>query len=272
MPLVVLCGYPCSGKTFRAKQLENYLIKEHKLKVILISDEEGLCDRNTLYNDTSKEKELRSSLKSNVQKNISKNDVVILDASNYIKGYRYELYCISKAAKTIHCVIHCDVSIDICWEWNINCKNKYTREVFDALIQRFECPDSRNRWDSSLFTVHSDETLPFTDIHKVLFMKKPPPPNQSTQSQPLAATNFLYELDNITQNITKTIVNAQKTSVPGDLISIDGATEHIILTRTLTMPELTRLRRQFISYTKMHPVDDMKKIPNLYVQYLKNSL
>jgi protein KTI12 len=55
--------------------------------------------------DSSKEKELRGSLKSEVQKLISKEALVILDSLNYIKGYRYELYCVSKLIQTPQCLV-----------------------------------------------------------------------------------------------------------------------------------------------------------------------
>ncbi|GFR11719.1 protein KTI12 homolog, partial [Trichonephila clavata] len=65
-----------------------------------------------------KEKELRSSLKSEVERHLSKDTTVILDAGNYIKGYRYELYCLSKGCKTTHCVIHCVLLPNDCWIFN----------------------------------------------------------------------------------------------------------------------------------------------------------
>ena len=55
--------------------------------------------------DSSKEKELRATLKSEVNKHMSKDDVIILDYLNYIKGYRYELFCISKLYQTPQCVV-----------------------------------------------------------------------------------------------------------------------------------------------------------------------
>jgi len=45
---------------------------------------------------------------------------------------------------------------------------------------RFESPDSRNRWDSPVFTVHAADFLPFDDIHQVLYHRQPAPPNLST--------------------------------------------------------------------------------------------
>lgn len=52
----------------------------------------------------------------------------------------------------------------------------------DALILRFEAPDSRNRWDSPLFTIQKEERLPFETISDAILKRKVPPPNQSTQS------------------------------------------------------------------------------------------
>lgn len=47
---------------------------------------------------------------------------------------------------------------------------------------RYEAPDSRNRWDSPLIVLNTEDSCPTTDIYSALFNRKPPPPNQSTQS------------------------------------------------------------------------------------------
>lgn len=56
-----------------------------------------------------------------------------------------------------------------------------------------------NRWDSPMFTVLPEGVPQYGSIYDALYLSKPPPPNQSTQTQPLSSTNFLYELDRITQ-------------------------------------------------------------------------
>ncbi len=55
--------------------------------------------------DNFSEKNLRASLKSSVERQLSRDVVVILDSLNYIKGYRYELYCIARALRTPHCIV-----------------------------------------------------------------------------------------------------------------------------------------------------------------------
>lgn len=40
-----------------------------------------------------------------VERVLSKDDIVIADGLNYIKGFRYQLYCIARAIGTPHCVV-----------------------------------------------------------------------------------------------------------------------------------------------------------------------
>lgn len=47
---------------------------------------------------------------------------------------------------------------------------------------------------------------------------------------------------------------------------------HIQFNRSVNMAELRKLRRQFISYTKMHPTENTGHISNMFVQYLNKSL
>ena len=49
---------------------------------------------------------------------LSKDAVVIADGLNYIKGYRYQLWCEAKAAGTRCCVVHVAAREDECKIWN----------------------------------------------------------------------------------------------------------------------------------------------------------
>ncbi|XP_003967084.1 protein KTI12 homolog [Takifugu rubripes] len=273
MPLIVICGYPCSGKTRRAEELKVYFEQNCNKKVYIVGDGALEVDRNTVYTDSQKEKDVRSSLKAEVERKINRDDIVILDSLNYIKGYRYELFCLVKHAQTPHCLLYCLTTDEVSASWNLgrDAAQQYSQDIFDALVLRFEAPDSRNRWDSPLFTILKDDPLPCEAISDALYKRKAPPPNQSTQSQPLSSANFLYELDRITQDVLMVIFNAQKTSVPGDVILVPGATEKVQLNRSVNMAELRKLRRQFISYTKTHPTQNPAHVSNMFVQYLNKS-
>ena len=275
MPLVVLCGFPSSGKTRRADQLVEFLGENcPDREVQLIKDDFSTIEKNACYASSRDEKMARGQLKSGVERHLSQENFVILDSLNYIKGFRYELFCVSKHIKTTQCVILCDTPAETAKGWNSKRGEgeKYSEEVFDALVMRFEPPDSQNRWDQPLFTLYPDDPLPTQAILATLLHRKPPPPNQSTQSQPLSATNFLHELDRRTQEVITTLLNSQRTSVAGDNVAVPGTTEKVQVTKNLTMAELRRLRRQFITYTKLHPVDNHDKIPSLFVQFINRSI
>lgn len=54
--------------------------------------------------------------------------------------------------------------------------------MFDHLIQRFEAPDSQNRWDSPYFSVLPNEGLDLLGIYESLFHNKAPKQNKATQN------------------------------------------------------------------------------------------
>jgi len=272
MPLVVLTGFPSSGKSKRAQEIVASLQNVVGMSTHLVTENEIVGDRNKVFAEPQKEKDMRASLKSFVQRKLTKDDIVVLDSGNYIKGYRYELFCLAKSMKTTHCVVHCDTSKEKCWAWNTSRADseQYSEEILNALTMRYEEPDARNRWDSPLITVQAEDTLPLDLISEALLHGKSLKPNQSTQSQPLSSTNFLYELDKRTQEVVNIIIQAQKISVPGDDVTIPGTQDKIHLVRALNLAELSRLRRQFITYTKTHPVDDPAKLTSTFVKYLNN--
>ncbi|CAG9759726.1 unnamed protein product [Ceutorhynchus assimilis] len=69
-------------------------------------------------------------------------------------------------------------------------------------------PDGKNRWDSPCFTPES--ILDPTPIFLSLFKKAPPKPNQATENPPLSSTNFLYDLDSMTETVTDELIKAKK--------------------------------------------------------------
>lgn len=67
MPLVILCGFPCSGKSRRAKELEELIKSRFPDKsVLIVSDDLSKFTKNELYASSSHEKTARADLKSKV--------------------------------------------------------------------------------------------------------------------------------------------------------------------------------------------------------------
>lgn len=280
MPLIVLTGYPSSGKTTLANELKTFFENNNK-KIKIISENNIIqnsgISKNELYSDSKKEKEIRSIIKSDYVRLISPDQLIIIDALNYIKGYRYELYCASKTSKTTQCTVHCLIDPKIAWNFNQSrdSASQYEREVFDALIQRYEEPFGTNRWDSPLFTFLSNDTnkRSFDAVYDALYSRKPPPPNQSTQCPPLSDSNYLYELDQATQEVIKIIMEAKKFNSEGE-VKIPDCDEVFLISseKNVSFAELTRMKRQFLSYVKFHPTLYNKNLRSLFVQYLNSNM
>jgi len=170
--------------------------------------------------------------------------------------------------------VFCAVTKDKSWEFNENRSDSeltYSREVFDALWLRFEEPISTNRWDAPLFTVTPEEQLAMEDINRALYENKPIRPNQSTQNPPTQSTNFLFELDRITNEIVAEVVSARKIGVLGP-VKIANVTETVNVSSDINASQLNRTRRQFLNYSKQHldTAGDLTKAPGMFVQYLNS--
>jgi protein KTI12 len=77
-------------------------------------------------------------------------------------GFRYELYCVSKAARTTQCTIYAESFKRVDSQTDITSRVEdldeeeeeipgYDPDVVAMLKQRYEVPDGKNRWDSPLF-------------------------------------------------------------------------------------------------------------------------
>ena len=58
-----------------------------------------------VYHTAKAEKDARAEEYSAVKRVLSRDDIVIADGLNYIKGFRYQLYCEAKALQTPSCVV-----------------------------------------------------------------------------------------------------------------------------------------------------------------------
>lgn len=180
-------------------------------------------------------------------------------------GYRYELYCLSKEHKTTHCIVETIVHKDIVFERNAsrNQEDRYETELVEMLMTRYESPDSRNRWDCPHIPVMNDE-VDMQLIQTALFNRKAPPPNLSTQSQPVSDANFMTQLDALTRHVVDSVLRGQESGSFSN-IRIPDCDYTVNLSRPVTAIELNKLRRQFIAYTKSHPLPTAEIARNFVV-------
>jgi protein KTI12 len=280
MPLVVFCGPPCSGKTTRAKALYEHIKNELKRDAVLINEESLLIKKNEGYIDSKAEKSTRGTIKSALERAISKDTIVILDSLNYIKGFRYEIFCISRASATPQCVVYCDAPQETTLEWNAQrTDEKWDEKLLAELYVRFEEPIERNRWDSPLFRVGPTDELPIEPIVQALTAPLKHLPTIATQQETISDVNYLYDIDKITQEIINYILERQNNSNPGDEIAIANSNVKLKLTRKLNLAELRRVRRQYLSLTKQlyttqarQSKQSLQEISEAFVNYLNTNL
>jgi len=113
----------------------------------------------------------RGTMLAEVEKHITKDNIVIMDSLNYIKGYRYELFCRARTQRSPICMVYCNVPIETSKLWNEQREkiDSWDGLLFKELCKRFEAPNPRNRWDRPLYTLKSDERTPLEDIKNSLF-------------------------------------------------------------------------------------------------------
>ena len=111
MPLVIVCGLPASGKTRRTEQLKTWLESKQSSapggpqhEIVTVSDETLGLNRS-LYGSSAQEKPARGALIAAVERALSPKVILILDSLNYIKGFRYQLFCAAKNLRTQSCVV-----------------------------------------------------------------------------------------------------------------------------------------------------------------------
>ncbi|KAG5293961.1 toxin-insensitive protein [Histoplasma capsulatum G186AR] len=263
MPLIILTGYPCSGLSYRANQLSTLLSSiqdsltatiaskgRYKFHVVHSHDE---SHPRTVYDTARSEKEARAVVYGRVKRALGKDTFVIVDGMNYIKGWRYQLWCESKAAETACCVVHVGTPIDRCIVNNESRIRKremkkggedlgerdgaganqepeaevdrhshsisddeepYPPELLQNLIFRYEEPTTHSRWDKPLFTVPwSDPAPPVEDIWTALTGISVSKEKSATDPPLSTASNPISPPSTNTPSISATGTNA-RTSLP----------------------------------------------------------
>ncbi|KAL5597732.1 hypothetical protein FOBRF1_011525 [Fusarium oxysporum] len=313
MPLIIVSGLPTSGKSTRSQQLYDYLSKriaDSKYRLHLISDE-SLSISRSVYDLSSlpahtrsanaSEKDARATIYGAVKRVLSDKDIVILDGLNYIKGWRYQLHCESKAVRTPSCILQIGCSVDKAREVNearlkkreaeasktadkeeatpsattsgdtiVDSTEPYEPGNWDNLVFRYEEPNPMTRWDSPLFTlIWEDDEAQTNKVFSYLWdaiageARKVVRPNQATiQRGREESGDYLYLLDRETSDVVKRIVEAQR---EGDDVDEVG------------LPQLQRLRRAFMGLNRggigLEAVGDMKssRLRDTFVTYLNDS-
>lgn len=256
MPLIILTGFPCSGKTIRAKVLQQNLPNA----VIVSCDTLG-HSKLTCHSSAEEEKKCRATVFAATERALSKDSTVIVDAMNYIKGYRYQLYCLAREISTPHLVIQCLVSHEQALNRNNHSQVPYEQTLLNELISSYEEPNAQTKWDSPLITLGPDDTLPLEEISKILSGGAKKPPSLATQITNMPACPA--DTDHILQEVCNALLQSIRSSdihciLDNQKVNIEG----------WSASKVQRMRKHFSHMCRLNPVTDKKVLRNLFIEYV----
>lgn len=217
---------------------------------------------------------------------LSARDIVVLDGLNYIKGWRYQLYCEAKNLGTPNVLLQVGCAVDRARAVNEErlrrrgealgrgddvggddeaAEGAYEQGNWENLVFRYEEPNAMSRWDSPLFTLIWDDDEAqtrkvFDDMWEAIAGegRKIIKPNASTvQRSRDFGGDYLYVLDKETQDIVKRILEQQpdegggKIKLPRD--GDGGGGEPLVVElpgKKLGLPQLQRYRRAFMNMNR----------------------
>ncbi|KRX02812.1 P-loop containing nucleoside triphosphate hydrolase [Pseudocohnilembus persalinus] len=275
MPLLMMSGRPASGKTTRAKEIEKYLTEKYKAKVIILNEEYFGLKKEEAYVSSHQEKITRAFLKSNVEKLLDQDTVIIFDSLNYIKGYRFELHCRAKAVKTQYALIYCNITADRRKKWNSQNENKFPEKLFEELSNSYEVPSQGNRWDKPYFEVRDNEETPLEELAQILlFDQKTTKDPQSTKKTFEGNTqNYLFELDKKITDLINEITQKQGEALQvGSPIFLTGCTKPLKLQHALNLIFLKKSKQEFQAFLKQNPPKSLDVVGDQFVIFLQGRL
>lgn len=69
-------------------------------------DDRSLGLHRDVYGEARTEKDARAAVYSAIKRVLGRDEIVVADGMNYVKGFRYQLYCEAKAVQTTSCVVN----------------------------------------------------------------------------------------------------------------------------------------------------------------------
>ncbi|TYZ64000.1 hypothetical protein PybrP1_004235 [[Pythium] brassicae (nom. inval.)] len=261
------------GKTRVAEALVAFLqAKDAALSVVHITEASVNVSRRNGYSDAREEKNTRSALKAAVELSVNAKTVVVLDALNYIKGSRYELFCKARTESTTYCVVYVDTPLALALERNAGRADGFEPHVIEELAARFEAPAEKNRWDSPLFRVTPESIaargLPLEPIADAVYLGKAVKAGLATKAAPVVDMSFVQELDDVTGRIADALIAHQRAGGAADGLKAPRTRAATLLVqRHMPASEVRRHRRQFVKISQLRPCA-VAAIGDLFVEYL----
>ncbi len=284
MPLILVTGLPCSGKTQFAEKLSEKL-KLSRRNVILVN-EESLNISREAYETYAGENSLRQQIKAEVDRTFNRDTFIIVDSLNYTRGLRYEFFCLARTMLTEYCVVRINTDMPVAEAWN-EATARYPPEIFTSLCQRYEETQEINNWENPLVRVApADPDAAALALDRIVAILTPAPGKRKASKEhagSLPDRRFPVTAAADIDATCKAVVEAVLTAVaagsgPGDTVAPPNAQWTVRLPLMMdpqTFPaRLHRMRRQFARMCHTSPPKDLREasIRGMFVKYLASEM
>lgn len=290
MPLVVISGYPCSGKTSIGKELENGLrewlevnrkndttrdeLKGADTEIVVVDDAIWGGDRRESFKNYTEERKMRAQFISAVERHLGRRTLVIADGLNDIKGVRYQLYCQARARVTPHCVVYVESTREDVNKVNSkrDGSERYPDDVLCRLLDRFEEPYYSNAWDSPLFFASVERKLEISKIAEHLFCRNAPKPSAANSVvQSGVDATYAQRAERLIGEVLRDIVENLAEGAPEVPYCIELPYSPVplrFLTRIPSRAELYRSRSKFSSIIRTRKETDASTLRGSFIEFL----
>lgn len=120
--------------------------------------------------------------------------------------------------------------------------------------------------DLSQFKFLDDELL--STIHSHIINAPLALPNSSTVTPTHGQASTLFELDNISQNLTSKILQHQANNPSGTILILPDCDRSLCLHRHVSSAEIQRIRQQFVKINSKHPPASTEAIGASFIDFL----
>ncbi|GIQ80146.1 protein KTI12/L-seryl-tRNA(Sec) kinase [Kipferlia bialata] len=216
--------------------------------------------------DLGSESRLRTTLRTEVHRALSQDVTVIIDALNYLKSFRYELFCLSRDVPTPYLHVRCEVTREEALARNA-VSGLYTEEQIFRLCACYEPPLAKSSWELPCFPLGASDPTPVSDI---LAICKGSKAVRSSASRRLPLGSNMVGIGLITAvtgDVVAALVEALAVLNAGDSVGVGYGVTWLV-PPGLSVNSLQSLRQEFLLVARSRADVGATDVARAFVSYL----
>ena len=203
--LIILAGFPASGKSTFAKEIK-IIIEKHSTRLVRIIDPDQIRNEISPRFDFKLERKVRKRHLELIEDSLKEEEIAISDDLNYYSSMRHQLKEIAKKLNKQFYIIHISTPFETCLSWNNARGSPIPNTVIKKVYQKFDYFD-HYRWDTPIFEVDMSRIDNLETQLIGLLSSLDVRANQENEERPYSDT-FAQKLDLVTRQIVSEFLQA----------------------------------------------------------------